>query len=317
MKQNRIFSLFIISFFILIGSIFAGGRRALPVPEPEIFHEEIEDFFHAEPEITRAEQIVKALAAAYPRRIERAEFRNNDWAVLLRDTWYYYAEGRLLPEELLGIKDQYSPLPFYHYQGELPPWRDPSPEEAVRFNNSINNRRRALRRSHYFFDDLWRAHDNDESYQRVKSIRFLGKSIMVHYGILEDLSLVEERILALAKIDSQVRSWINNINRIGGWMWRDIADTQARSFHAYGAAIDIIPDTYGGKEAYWLWASERKTDWWNISYNGRYNPPDSIIKAFEAYGFVWGGKWLFFDTIHFEYRPEIFILNGLELDKLR
>jgi hypothetical protein len=23
---------------------------------------------------------------------------------------------------------------------------------------------------------------------------------------------------------------------------------------------------------------------------------------------VWGGKWLFFDTMHFEYRPEIFNL---------
>jgi hypothetical protein len=26
---------------------------------------------------------------------------------------------------------------------------------------------------------------------------------------------------------------------------------------------------------------------------------------------VWGGKWMLFDTIHFEYRPEILILSGL------
>ena len=32
------------------------------------------------------------------------------------------------------------------------------------------------------------------------------------------------------------------------------------------------------------------------------------IRAFEAHGFVWGGKWLFFDTIHFEYRPELLTL---------
>jgi hypothetical protein len=36
--------------------------------------------------------------------------------------------------------------------------------------------------------------------------------------------------------------------------------------------------------------------------------PDAVVAAFERHGFVWGGKWLFFDTMHFEYRPEILIL---------
>ncbi|MDR3247464.1 MAG: M15 family metallopeptidase [Treponema sp.] len=42
-----------------------------------------------------------------------------------------------------------------------------------------------------------------------------------------------------------------------------------------------------------------------------------MIKAFESYGFVWGGKWMFYDTMHFEYRPEIFILSGLPLSTLQ
>jgi hypothetical protein len=37
-------------------------------------------------------------------------------------------------------------------------------------------------------------------------------------------------------------------------------------------------------------------------------PPVSVIAAFEHEGFVWGGKWLFFDTMHFEYRPEIIVM---------
>jgi hypothetical protein len=36
-----------------------------------------------------------------------------------------------------------------------------------------------------------------------------------------------------------------------------------------------------------------------------------VVRYFEDEGFVWGGKWLMFDTIHFEYRPEILVLNGL------
>jgi hypothetical protein len=30
-----------------------------------------------------------------------------------------------------------------------------------------------------------------------------------------------------------------------------------------------------------------------------------VIDAFEENGFAWGGKWYRFDTVHFEYRPEI------------
>jgi hypothetical protein len=40
--------------------------------------------------------------------------------------------------------------------------------------------------------------------------------------------------------------------------------------------------------------------------------PSAVITAFEHQGFVWGGKWLFFDMMHFEYRPEIFILSRAE-----
>ena len=41
----------------------------------------------------------------------------------------------------------------------------------------------------------------------------------------------------------------------------------------------------------------------------RHFDPD-IVEAFEAEGFVWGGKWRFWDAVHFEFRPEILILNG-------
>ena len=37
-------------------------------------------------------------------------------------------------------------------------------------------------------------------------------------------------------------------------------------------------------------------------------PPQPVIDAFERNGFVWGGKWLFFDPLHFEYRPETLLL---------
>ena len=33
--------------------------------------------------------------------------------------------------------------------------------------------------------------------------------------------------------------------------------------------------------------------------------PLELVAAFERHGFVWGGKWWHYDTMHFEYRPEL------------
>lgn len=263
-------------------------------------------------EPSRAEIVMNAVAAAYPNRIEQVEFRAGDWAVLLRGVWYFYAGGRILPENLRANAEDYSPSPFYNYQAELPEWRVPNAEESERYRTmSANRSRNPLRRSSYFFDDLWRAHDQNEAYDRVKTIRFLGHSVTIHNSIMENLSLIEETIIAAGKTDPQVQAYINNISSLEGWVWRNIADTRSRSYHSYGLAVDILPKSYGGKETYWLWASNRKVDWWNISYNERFHPPAVVIKAFEKYGFIWGGKWLYFDTMHFEYRPEILILSGM------
>jgi hypothetical protein len=255
---------------------------------------------------------MKALVAAYPERIGRVELRDGDWAVSLEGEWYYYAGGRLLPEALRDSASSYDPQPFYNYPSELSPWKEVSPEEAARFRDMADSRsRNPPRRSQHFFDALWRARTREEAYERVKTLRFLGHSVMVHYSILEELSLVEERILREAKTDPQLRSWVNSVNTLEGWNWRSIAETQSRSFHAYGAAIDILPKSLGGRETYWLWTARNKPEWWNISYSQRFHPPDAVIRAFEAYGFIWGGKWIFFDTMHFEYRPEILILSGM------
>jgi len=311
----------VVFFAVTAVNIFSWGSQE-DIPATVIISQANQTQAAAEP--SRAEQVMKALAAAYPQQIERAELRidsntrYSDWAVLMRGIWYFYTDGKLLPENLLAGAGNYTPQPFYNYQAELPAWRTPTAEETARFRSMANNRNQnPPRRSPDFFDDLWRAHNHNESYERVKTIRFLGFPVTVHYLILENLSLVEEQITASSRTDPQVRAWINNISSLEGWAWRNIADTRSRSYHSYGLAVDILQKSYGGKETYWLWASNRKTDWWNISYNERHHPPAAVIKAFEKYGFVWGGKWLYFDTMHFEYRPEILILSGMSPETRR
>ena len=108
----------IVLFFILAAVVFLipGSRQAVSetVPQSYQFNEgetleprQIE--YGQAAERTRAEQVMRAFAEAYPRQIERVEFRGGDWALLLRGTWYYYAEGKLLPENLLASAANYSP----------------------------------------------------------------------------------------------------------------------------------------------------------------------------------------------------------------
>ena len=40
----------------------------------------------------------------------------------------------------------------------------------------------------------------------------------------------------------------------------------------------------------------------SIKYANRI--PLEIIRVFEKHGFIWGGRWYHYDTMHFEYRPE-------------
>jgi hypothetical protein len=138
---------------------------------------------------------------------------------------------------------------------------------------------------------------------------------MVHYTILEPLALVEEAINLAAQDSAEVRTWIANINTVTGWNWRSIADTQSRSFHSYGTAIDILLSASAsrGLSSYWLWTSEWNDEWWNVPYSQRLHPPQEVIQSFEKYGFIWGGKWALFDTMHFEYRPEILLLSDIEM----
>ena len=266
----------------------------------------------------RAEAIMRALARAYPNRAGKVEFIDGDWTIEIYGERFYFAEGRMLPLSLRDLAGGYDPQPFYDYLEELPPWEAPGEEESERMRvQDAARRARPSKRSSLLFDTLWRTRNKDESWEHVKQIRLFGHTVMVHYSILENLSLAEEQILRISKTNAAVRQWLSNLNSIEGWNWRDIASTQSRSFHAYGAAIDFMPKSLGGLETYWLWTSRYTPEWWTTPYSKRYHPPVEVIKAFESFGFIWGGKWRYYDTMHFEYRPEILELSGIPPMDLR
>jgi hypothetical protein len=83
----------------------------------------------------------------------------------------------------------------------------------------------------------------------------------------------------------------------GTYNCRAIAGTKRLSAHGYAVAIDIALK----HSDYWRNARPGKDG----SYAYRNEIPMEIVRIFEQHGFIWGGKWHHYDTMHFEYRPEL------------
>lgn len=86
------------------------------------------------------------------------------------------------------------------------------------------------------------------------------------------------------------------IKPAGTFKWRVIKGTNRLSAHSFGIAIDINVE-YSN---YWKWDIDSKKE---FKYKNKI--PLQIVKIFEKHGFIWGGKWYHYDTMHFEYRPEL------------
>jgi hypothetical protein len=117
-----------------------------------------------------------------------------------------------------------------------------------------------------------------------------GAAITVHHKIAPALARVDARLATLLRADRTLRRFFVKLG--GGYNDRAIAGTSRKSAHAFGIAVDVNP----AFAEYWRW---QPGGWRN-------RVPKAIVDAFEAEGFAWGGRWYHFDTMHFEYRPELF-----------
>lgn len=259
------------------------------------------------------EEILNAFMKAYPDKIEKVVFQEGDWSIQVNGRWFFWASGRLLPENLSDKALAYDPYPFYEYPGDLPEIHPLTEKEMDQLNSyPLLRASKPLTRYPEFYNSLWQVHDRRSSWEKAKTIYFLGMKVEIHRELLEDLAMVEEDIQTEMENDKELSQFVKSIYELHGYNWRKIAGTETLSVHSYGIAIDVVPANYSGKQAYWLWAKSLFKNWYILPYSERFMPPVSFVRAFEKHGFIWGGKWTFFDNIHFEYRPEILLLNNVE-----
>lgn len=111
-------------------------------------------------------------------------------------------------------------------------------------------------------------------------------------GVAERLRVISAELDALpSSFDTVLKTQASTYN------CRPIAGTSRLSAHGLGIAIDIAVKP----SSYWRWQ--------NSDSGGKadhtHDLPAEIVAVFEKHGFIWGGKWAHFDTMHFEYRPEL------------
>lgn len=110
-------------------------------------------------------------------------------------------------------------------------------------------------------------------------------------GVDKKLYAIGQEIAKLPKAD---RIWAEGA---ATYCYRVIKDTDRLSMHSFGIAIDLAPNTTQ------YWKDEASSETAKIGYKN--TMPLSIVRIFEKHGFIWGGRWYHYDTMHFEYRPEL------------
>jgi hypothetical protein len=111
---------------------------------------------------------------------------------------------------------------------------------------------------------------------------------------------VHKRVMDISNELEEHAEWKKYYSNIGGtFNWRNIAGTKRISFHSFGITMDINTK----HSHYWQWDCKCTDENKVIPY--RNIIPQGIVDIFEKHGFIWGGKWYHYDTMHFEYRPEL------------
>lgn len=278
-------------------------------------------FCAAEPALRIADKpwtVLRSLMVSYPDKITGVDydFVLKDWFVLVGDQRLYWASGRILPVGELGNADKWRAYVDYLYPEEIPDPSTFSAETIGRLNADLLAEKRSKAPIYHigFFDLLYDGKTRRSIESHIRRIDYLGKRVSVHTTIIPQLQRVESRLYKLAEKDEEVKTFLSSILSIEGYNWREIADSSSRSFHSWGLAIDFLPKNWGKKNIYWNWLSYWNDSWMLIPLERRWMPPPSVVKAYEDEGFIWGGKWLLWDNMHFEYRPELIQLRKWGFD---
>ena len=218
------------------------------------------------------------LISAYRAYLDRSEGNEIVWRDGTRSAWIDGAANKSFDDKLAhaSLADQMS-IPYARGPIDEPPPVDCDPG---RFRNIA------------FFKKIYGA---DEASVRANLVevpwRIGNYRGSLPFTRINGVDKVAAQIVGeLAALPPRFARYL--VSPAGSFDWRPIAGTSGLSAHAFGIAVDINAE----HSDYWRW--DHPPRW-------RSRIPIEIVDAFERHGFIWGGKWYHYDTMHFEYRPEL------------
>jgi hypothetical protein len=134
--------------------------------------------------------------------------------------------------------------------------------------------------------------------KHLVSVPWFGQNVLFTTvnGAAEHLKAVRDELAKHPELKAYFKSE-------GSFYWRQVRGANRQSAHSYGMTIDIG----GNYKTYWLWAKPGAKETDKVPYKNKM--PHEIVEIFEKHGFIWGGRWYHYDTMHFEYRPEILLME--------
>lgn len=151
-----------------------------------------------------------------------------------------------------------------------------------------------------FFKKMYGASE-EEVRDKLVAVDWFGQSIpftTVNHAA-DSLKAVERDIL---KHYPQLKKYFEQSS---SFYWRKVRGAERLSAHSYGMTVDICVKY----SDFWRWSNPGKSETDSLSYKNRI--PEEIIRVFEKHGFISGAKWYHYDTMHFEFRPDLLLFSEL------
>lgn len=150
------------------------------------------------------------------------------------------------------------------------------------------------------FDKMYGDCTKGETSAKLVEVMWLPKKARQRLKVTR-VNGVSERLVAVSReLDELPAKFdVYLVPAAGTYNCRVIAGTKRPSVHGAGIAIDVALK----HSHYWRWSKPGADG----RYGFRNSIPQEIVEIFEKHGFIWGGRWYHYDTMHFEYRPELLV----------
>ncbi len=219
---------------------------------------------------------IRALIESYPDMIE--EIKDNK--VIFRDgTSIEYDDQR--EKDFKTMLDDSDVEDMFYVPYRLPEGEPEYLEDAGR------SRSEALYKKMY-------GGSESEVRKNLTNVEWFGQNVSFTRinGAADSLKAVAKELSGHPELKPYLKS-------SGTFYWRPVRGAKRLSAHSYGIAFDIAVD----KSDYWQWKAGTNDEMRKIEYANRI--PRELVEIFQRHGFIWGGAWYHYDTMHFEFRPEI------------